>query len=59
MESNKEIRVIYIRDDAFTKCECGKEMALHKFSNNTYEGSCTCGNSYKMREGKIWATTDK
>lgn len=64
MESEKipedQLReVVYIRDNAFTKCDCGKDMGLHDFSGNkTYTGKCLCGKEYILKDKKILGLFD-
>jgi len=47
---DSKVEVVYIRDDAFLKCECNKDMALHRFSKNEYTGKCICGKEYKLKD---------
>lgn len=58
-ENNMEgetVDVIYIKSDAFTKCECGKEIGLHNFIGNEYTGGCACGKKYSLIDNKIRRT---
>jgi len=48
------VAILYIRSDAFTTCDCGKEFALHNFSGNVYSGSCLCGKKYKLIDNKLY-----
>lgn len=56
MEEGEDIQIAYIRSDAFTKCECGKDIGLHNFSGKEYTGGCICGNTYSLIDNKIRRT---
>ncbi len=47
--------ILYVYADAFTKCDCGKDLMLSQrvFGDNTYRGICSCGLSWALLNGKI------
>lgn len=47
--------VMYVYSDAFTTCDCGKELMLTQqvFGDFTYRGMCSCGKSYALLNGKF------
>lgn len=50
--------VMYVYSDAFTTCDCGKELMLTQraFGDFTYRGMCSCGKSYALLNGKFTVT---
>lgn len=52
--ANKQ--VIYIYADAFTTCDCGRDLMLSQrvFGDDTYRGRCACGKNWALRTSKIW-----
>lgn len=51
--------VVYIRDNAFTKCDCGKDLGLVAFTPGQYQGKCLCGKRFRLQNNKIWEVTDE
>lgn len=47
--------IMYIYSDAFTKCDCGKDIMLSKtvYGSNKYTGSCSCGRKMELLNGKF------
>lgn len=47
--------VMYIYADAFTFCDCGKDLMLSQntFGDNTYRGACSCGLRWELLNGKL------
>lgn len=52
--------VMYAYSDAFTTCDCGKDLMLSQrgFGDTVYRGACSCGKSWALSNGKIqsWTT---
>lgn len=47
--------IMYVYADAFTTCDCGKDLMLSQrvFGDCTYRGMCSCGKSWALLNGKI------
>lgn len=47
--------IMYVYSDAFTTCDCGKDLMLTQrvYGDNTYRGICSCGKSWALLNGKI------
>ena len=47
--------IMYVYSDAFTKCDCGKDIMLSKksYDSNKYTGSCECGKQMELLNGKF------
>lgn len=47
--------IMYVYSDAFTTCDCGKELMLTQrvFGDFTYRGACSCGKSWALLNNKI------
>jgi len=47
--------IMYVYADAFTTCDCGKDLMLSQrvFGDFTYRGACSCGKSWALLNGKI------
>lgn len=46
--------VLYIRDSAFFQCDCGKNVAVTRFSPiSKYEGSCICGIKWELKNNQL------
>jgi len=47
--------IMYVYADAFTTCDCGKDLMLSQrvFGDLTYSGMCSCGKSWALLNGKI------
>lgn len=53
--SSSDKTVMYVYADAFTTCDCGKELMLSQrvFGDFTYRGRCSCGKNYALLNGKF------
>lgn len=47
--------ILYVYSDAFTTCDCGKDLMLTQkiYANATYTGICSCGKYWKLLNGMI------
>lgn len=48
-------RIMYIYADAFTVCDCGKELKLTqtRYGDNTYRGLCSCKRKWTLLNNKF------
>jgi len=53
MITSERISITYMYSLAFFTCDCGKEMVSHTFDNSLYQGNCTCGLKWEIRNGMI------
>lgn len=47
--------VLYVYSDAFTNCDCGKDLMLTQrvYGDKTYRGECSCGKRWALLNGKF------
>lgn len=55
-EHLEQREVTYMHGNAFTDCDCGKElfMAQTVYNDPSYTGICDCGKKFKLLNNKIY-----
>lgn len=49
-----ERTVVYMGNDAFTKCDCGKDLGLNRWPGAPYKGNCLCGKKFVLNNNKLY-----